>query len=263
MLHQVIHCLCCATHVAHLSHQRHPIGMECLGISKGELILCGAWQCDIHSLLPGFASGEEGCLGITLSIRCHYILATESEAQHVIYLLATYALGVIDITVGATQCHHLGSHLCGFLGGSPCHISKAGDGHGASRYLLSHVLQHLSHEVQSSIACGFGSKEGTSKLQTLAGEGTCVLPRKLLVHAKHVSHFTATHTDVACRYILIGAQIAPQLQHEGLTEAHDFSFAASARAEVGTSFASTHGQGSEGILEGLLKAQELQYTQIY
>ena len=77
---------------------------------------------------------------------------------------------------------------------------------------------------------------------------------QFLVHAKHVSNFTATYTDITGRNIHIRTQMAPQFQHEGLAETHDFRIALSARREVGTTFTTTHRQCGKGILEGLFES---------
>ena len=57
--------------------------------------------------------------------------------------------------------------------------------------------------------------------------------------------------------------MTPQLQDESLAEAHDFSVALAARREVGTALATAHRQRSQGILEGLFKAQELQDGEVH
>ena len=57
--------------------------------------------------------------------------------------------------------------------------------------------------------------------------------------------------------------MAPQLQHEGLAEPHDFGVGLTARAEIGAAFAAAHGQCGEGILEGLFETEEFQYGKVY
>src|SRR5690606_35310627 len=56
----------------------------------------------------------------------------------------------------------------------------------------------------------------------------------------------------------IGTQVAVEFDHEGLTEAHDLGVGLALGVEVGSAFAAAHGQGGEGVLEGLLESQELE-----
>ena len=175
MLHEVIHRLSGATHIAHLGHQAHATRMQGLGIGQCEFVLRGAGQGDIHRMLPRFAPREESGLGIALGIGSHDILATEPELQHIVYLVAAHTLWVEDITVGAAQGHHLGTHLGGLLHSTPGHVAEARDGHRAACDILPQVMQHLPDEVECTVACGLGTHERTAELQPFAGEGAGVL----------------------------------------------------------------------------------------
>ena len=79
-----------------------------------------------------------------------------------------------------------------------------------------------------------------------------------LVHAKHVTDLTTADTDVAGRNVAVMADVAPKLHHEGLAEAHDFSIGFALGVEVRTTFAATHGEAGQGILENLLEREELE-----
>ena len=85
---------------------------------------------------------------------------------------------------------------------------------------------------------------------------------EFLVHTKHIAYFATANSDVASGNVLIGTYVAPQFKHETLAEAHDFGFAATARCKVGTTLGSAHRQCGQGVLEGLLKAEELQDAEI-
>ena len=52
-----------------------------------------------------------------------------------------------------------------------------------------------------------------------------------------------------------------ELCHEGLAEAGDLRNGAALGVEVSPSFASSHGQGGQTVLEHLLKAQEFNNAQ--
>jgi hypothetical protein len=56
--------------------------------------------------------------------------------------------------------------------------------------------------------------------------------------------------------------VAIQLAHERLAEAHDLHVALAARVEVGAALASAHQECREGILEDLLECQELQHAEV-
>ena len=57
--------------------------------------------------------------------------------------------------------------------------------------------------------------------------------------------------------------VTEQLGHEGLAEAHDLHVGLTLGVEVGATLAAAHGQGGEGILKDLLKAQELDDGEVY
>ena len=85
---------------------------------------------------------------------------------------------------------------------------------------------------------------------------------EFLIHSKQVAYLAAAHADVASWDVHVGAYVAPQLKHEGLAETHDLGIALAAGREVAAALAAAHGQRGEGILEGLLKAQELEDRQV-
>ena len=86
--------------------------------------------------------------------------------------------------------------------------------------------------------------------------------RELFILAEEIAYLTSAHADVACRNILVRTYISVKLVHESLAETHDFGIALAARGKVGATLAATHGQRGEGVLEGLLKAQELHDRQV-
>ena len=90
-----------------------------------------------------------------------------------------------------------------------------------------------------------------------------MLVGEFLVHAEHVAHLAAAYAYIAGRYVGVGAQMAPQLQHEGLAEAHDLSVGFAARTEVRTTFGTAHGQRGKCIFESLLESEEFQYREVY
>ena len=54
-----------------------------------------------------------------------------------------------------------------------------------------------------------------------------------------------------------------QFRHESLTETHDFSVGLALRIEVGAALAAAHRQAGQGVLQNLLKAEELDDTLVH
>ena len=84
-----------------------------------------------------------------------------------------------------------------------------------------------------------------------------------LILSEEVTDLTTTYADIACGNILVRADIAVELVHERLAETHHLSVALAAGSKVGTTLGTAHWQRGEGILEGLLEAEELHDTEIH
>ena len=82
---------------------------------------------------------------------------------------------------------------------------------------------------------------------------------KFFVHSEKVAYFAASDSHVSCRDVRVGSYVAPKLEHKRLAKAHDLSVRLALGVEVRTALSSAHRQGRERILEGLLKAEELQH----
>ena len=81
-----------------------------------------------------------------------------------------------------------------------------------------------------------------------------------LVLAKHETDLAPAHPDIASRHVHISPDVAIQLGHEALAEAHDFIHALAFGVEVGTTLAAAHWQAGERVLEGLFECQKLQHA---
>ena len=90
-----------------------------------------------------------------------------------------------------------------------------------------------------------------------------MLAGELLVHTKHIAHFAATHADVTCRHVFVGTDVAVEFEHESLAEPHHLGIALAAGREVAAAFAAAHRQGSERVLESLLKSKKLENRLVY
>ena len=57
--------------------------------------------------------------------------------------------------------------------------------------------------------------------------------------------------------------MSAKLSHEALAETHNLSVGLALGVEVGTALAAAHGESGQGVLEDLLKAEELDDTNVY
>ena len=125
--------------------------------------------------------------------------------------------------------------------------------------VVAHALQGLSGKVAQAVAGSLGTSQRTTKGQALAGEHAALeAVGQALVLAEQIANLTAADTDITGRAVHELADVAVQLGHKALAEAHDFHVALAVGVKVRAALAAAHGQGGEAVLEGLLKAQELQ-----
>ena len=123
-------------------------------------------------------------------------------------------------------------------------------------------LQNLIGEVAQTVAGGLGTGQGAACADLLAGQNAGELVAQLPVHAEHVADLSCTGADVAGGHIGVSADVAVQLSHECLAEAHDLGVGLALGVEVAAALAAAHGQAGQGILEDLLEAQELHNGQV-
>ncbi len=255
---EVVDSLGGAAHVGNFGHHHHLVVDYHLGVGLAHLVLCGAGQADVHLLLPGLAACIECGAGELVGVRSHDVVARCTELKHIFYLLGVQTCGVVDVSVGTGQSHHLAAEFGGFLGCAPSHVAEAGDGDGLALDVGVQVLQHALNEIECAETGSLRTDAAAAERQTLAGERTRVLAGQLLVHTVHISYLTAAYADIAGGNVAVGTEVAPQLKHESLAETHYLAVALAARAEVGTSLGTAHRQCGQGILECLLESQELQ-----
>ena len=152
------------------------------------------------------------------------------------------------------------AQLGGLLAGIDGDIAGTGDDHGlAGKAVVAHALQSLGGEVAQAVAGGLGAGQRAAEGQALAGEHTALeAVGQALVLAEQVADLAAADADITGGAVHELADVAVQLGHEALAEAHDFHVALALGVEVRAALAAAHGQGGQAVLEGLLKAQELQ-----
>ena len=120
------------------------------------------------------------------------------------------------------------------------------------------MLQHFLQVVHSAVAGGLGTDQGTAVAQALAGEHA-VLPHALqaAVLAVQIADLAAAHAHITGGDVDVGPDVAVQSGHKALAETHDLGVGLAGGIEVGTALGAADGQAGQAVLEGLLKAQEL------
>ena len=84
-----------------------------------------------------------------------------------------------------------------------------------------------------------------------------ILGGQALVLAVEIADLATTNADVASGHVAVGADVAEQLGHEALAEAHDLHVALALGIEVAAALAAADGQAGEGVLQRLFEGQEL------
>ena len=121
-------------------------------------------------------------------------------------------------------------------------ISGTGDNTGAAFKILANLVQHGLHEINSSISGCFGADGAATELHTFAGQNANKAIGNSFELAEHIADFSATHANIARRYIGIFTNVTVQLVHERLAEPHNLKLAFALWIEVGTAFCPAHGQ---------------------
>ena len=125
-------------------------------------------------------------------------------------------------------------------------------------------LHHLVNEIEGTITRCLRTQDAATPLNALARQGgTMELAGQPLVLSEQVANLAGAYTDVAGRYVHIGADDLIQLSHKRLAEVHHLVVALTADAEVATALATAHRQCGQCILECLFETQELQNAQVY
>lgn len=112
--------------------------------------------------------------------------------------------------------------------------------------------------VNDTVTGGLGTDQATAPATALAGENALPLVADPPVLPEHVTHLAAGHTDITSGHVGVGANVLAELGHEGHAEATDLVVGLALGVEVRATLATAHVQASEGVLEDLLEAQELE-----
>jgi len=119
------------------------------------------------------------------------------------------------------------------------------------------------HTVHESKSGGLGSDEGPSPTESLSGQHSHVFHRQSLPLSEHVPDLAASDSNVSSGNVRIRSDVFGELEHERLAESKHFSIRLSFGVKVGSSFSSPHWQTGQGVLEDLLKSEELDYALVH
>src|SRR5690606_37301648 len=119
-------------------------------------------------------------------------------------------------------------------------------------------LQHLLHEIDDAVARRLLAHERSAPVRALAGQHTgFVAVRDAFVLAEQETDLALADADVAGRHVRELAEMAVELRHEALAEAHDLVVRAPLRVEIGAALRAADRQARDRVLERLLEAEKL------
>ena len=99
------------------------------------------------------------------------------------------------------------------------------------------AVQILLNEVDEPVAGGLRARQRSAVGQALACEHAFPHILDALVLAEHETHLAGARADVAGRHVGVGADMAVELRHEALAEAHDLQVGLALRVEVAAALA--------------------------
>ena len=162
-------------------------------------------RTELEVLLQAHALVVAGALGVVDGLKC----------------LDGDALGVVDPALGVGNAHNGGTELLGLLHGVGRHVAGAVHDHGLALEGVVMALEILVDHIDQAVAGGLGTGKRAAEGEALAGESAGELVAQALVLAKHVGHLAAADPKVTGRHVGVGADVAGELGHEALAEAHD------------------------------------------
>ena len=250
-----------ARHVRALGDAGDLAGDEALRILAVELVLRRAGQRDVDRQVPGPLAGLVRHADAARVVG-HAPVAAPAHLDQRGELLAGEALGIVRGAARVRDRHDLRAERHRLLDRELRDV--AGARHRDAHALERHVppVQHLLDEVDEPVAGRLGPDQAPAERESLAGEHAGGVVRELLVHARHVAHLARAHADVARGHVGVRAEVAVELEHQRLAEAHHLVVAAALGVEVRSALAAAHRQRRQRVLERLLEAQELEDRQV-
>ena len=125
--------------------------------------------------------------------------------------------------------------------------------------MLHHLLQHIN----KSVASGLSAPQRTAKGNGLTSQHALIHTSKTFILAIKITHFAATHANIACRNIPVSANIFEKLRHKALAKEHNLTVRFPFRIKIRTALATANRQTGQGVFEYLLKTQKFQNALVH
>ena len=129
------------------------------------------------------------------------------------------------------------------------------------RTLSPRVASISCGEVDGAVAGRLGADQRAAVGQALAGQHAVEAVGDALVLAEQEADLAAADADVAGRDVGVRADVAVELRHERLAEAHHLVVALALGVEVRAALAAAHRERGEAVLEDLLEGEELEHAE--
>src|SRR5690606_35918344 len=241
-------------HVRALGDSAHAVGDQHPCRVLVQLVLGGRRDRDVDRHLPDVAAFDETGARATLGV------LDDAAALDLLDLTqqAEVDPGVVDDVAGGVGCRDRAcAELGGLLDRVDRHVARTRDRHALALEGLPVYGEHLLHEEHGTVTGGLGAHLRAAPADALTGEDAgLVAVGDLAVHAEHVADLAAADADVARGDVGVLADVAEQLVHERLAEAHDLGLAPAVRVEVRAALAAADALTGERVLEDLLEAEE-------
>ncbi len=167
-----------------------------------------------------------------------------------------------DEAVGIGKGDRSGAEIEELLDGVLGHVAAARDEAGLPGERLAAGRQHLLGEIDAAVAGRLGTDQRAAPVEPLAGEDAGELVAQPLVLPEEIADLAPSDPDVPGRHVGVRADVAKELAHEALAEAHHLVVALPLGIEVRAPLAAAHRQGGQRVLEHLLEGQELEDAEV-
>ena len=254
-------------HVRALADHLAAVGDERLGVLEQQRVLAGAGQGDVAGQLPHAAAVALVPHGTGLLVNVHgerdaLVVAGALLVVDVLEHGVVDAVGILDPAVGVGAGQHLAAELRDLLDGIDSNVAGTVNDDVLALEGVAAALEVLVHKVDQAVAGGLGTGERAAEGDALAGQDAGVLILQALVLAEQIADLAAADTDITGGAVHELADVAVQLGHKALAEAHDLGVRLAVGVKVSAALAAAHGQAGQAVLEALLKAEELQDRQV-
>ncbi len=260
-LDELVHRVRLGGHIRPFRNQNTAVLQQGLGVLAADLVFRRAWKGALTLDTPGPLIRKKPHIepiGVLADAPAAHLL----QVHHPGELLGIDPVRIVDETAGVRERDDLGAQLIELLHGVLGDVAGARNGADFPLQTVAAGRQHLLGEIGRTVTGGFGPDQRAAPLGTLSGERARELILDALVLAKQIADFTPAHADIARGYVGVRTDVAEQLGHERLAEAHDLQVALALRIEIRASLAPAHRQCGQRVLEGLLESQELENARV-